>query len=204
MVFGALSQSIPYADSALKENEKWSHFINGVQLWLSGDIGRLEPQIRKVFAEVDPNLAILNMHTLQDQIDVHYDQQRTIAELSTLFGGLAILLASIGLYGVMSYAVERRTGEIGVRMAVGATRGDVILLMLRSAFAQVITGLAVGLTLSFVAGRMLHASLFEVGEVDLAALSAATVVLLLSALIASVIPAQRAADVEPAEALRAD
>ena len=104
----------------------------------------------------------------------------------------------------MSYAVERRTGEIGVRMAVGATRSDVILLMLRSAFAQVITGLAVGLTLSVVAGRMLHASLFEVGEVDLAALSAATVVLLLSALIASVIPAQRAANVEPAEALRAD
>jgi ABC-type antimicrobial peptide transport system permease subunit len=204
MVFGALSQSIPYEDSALKENEKWSHFINGVQLWLNGDIGRLEPQIRKVFAEVDPNLAILNMHTLQDQIDVHYDQQKTVAELSTLFGGLAILLASIGLYGVMSYAVERRTGEIGVRMAVGATRGDVILLMLRSAFAQVITGLAVGLTFSFVAGRMLHARLFEVGEVDLAALSAATVVLLLSALIASVIPAQRAADVEPSEALRAD
>ena len=81
---------------------------------------------------------------------------------------------------------------------------DVILLMLRSAFAQVITGLAVGLTLSFVAGRMLHARLFEVGEVDLAALSAATVVLLLSALIASLIPAWRAADVEPSEALRAD
>lgn len=204
MVFGALSQSIPYENSVLKENEKWSHFINGVQLWLNGDIGRLEPQIREVFAEVDPNLAILNMHTLQDQIDVHYDQQRTVAELSALFGGLAILLASIGLYGVTSYAVERRTGEIGVRMAVGATRGDVILLMLRSAFAQVTTGLAVGLTLSFVAGRMLNARLFEVGDFDLAALSAATVVLLLSALIASVIPAQRAADVEPSEALRAD
>jgi predicted permease len=204
MVFGALSQSIPYTDSALKENEKWSHFINGAQLWLSGDMGRLEPQIRKVFADVDPNLAILNMHPLQEQIEVHYDQQRTVAELSTLFGGLAILLAAIGLYGVTSYAVAQRTGEIGVRMAVGATRGNVILLVLRSAFAQVTTGLALGLTLSFVAGRMLHASLYEVGEIDRAALGAATAILLLSALIASLIPAQRAASVEPTITLRAD
>jgi ABC-type antimicrobial peptide transport system permease subunit len=104
----------------------------------------------------------------------------------------------------MSYSVARRTGEIGVRMAVGATRGNVILLVLRSAFAQVITGLALGLALSFVAGRMLHASLYEVGEIDLAALGAATAVLLFSALIASAIPAQRAASVEPTVALRAD
>jgi len=204
MVFGALSQSIPYTDSALKENEKWSHFINGAQLWMDGDMGRLEPQIRKVFAEVDPNLAIINIHPLRHQIDVHYDQQRTVAELSTLFGGLAILLASIGLYGVMAYAVARRTVEIGVRMAVGATRIHVVLLILRSAFAQVMTGLILGLTLSFVAGRMLHSSLYEVGEMDLAALGIATAVLLLSALIASLIPAQRAASVEPVTALRAD
>lgn len=204
MVFGALSQSIHYADPALKENEKWSHFINGAQIWLNGDMGRMEPQIRKVFAEVDPNLAIINMHPLQQQIDVHYDQQQTVAELSTLFGGLAILLAAIGLYGVMSYAVTRRTVEIGVRMAVGATRSNVILLVLRSAFAQVLVGLALGLTLSFAAGRMLNSSLYEVGEIDLAALGIATAVLLLSALIASLIPAQRAASVEPVTALRAD
>jgi hypothetical protein len=204
MVFGALSQSISYADGALKENEKWSHFINGAQLWIDGNMGRLEPQVRKVFAEVDPNLAIIDMHPLQQQIDVHYDQQRTVAELSTLFGGLAILLASIGLYGVMAYAVARRTVEIGVRMAIGATRINVILLVLRSAFAQVTIGLALGLTLSYFAGRTLHSSLYQVGEVDLAALCVATAVLLLSALIASLIPAQRAASVEPATALRAD
>lgn len=204
MVFGALSQSIPYTDSALRENEKWSHFINGAQLWIDGDMGRLEPQIRKVFAEVDPNLAIINMHPLQQQIDVHYDQQQTVAELSTLFGGLAILLASIGLYGVMSYAVARRTVEIGVRMAIGATRGNVILLVLRSVTAQVAIGLALGLALSYAAGRMLYTSLYQVGEVDLTALSTATAILLLSALVASLIPAQRAASVEPVTALRAD
>jgi ABC-type antimicrobial peptide transport system permease subunit len=146
----------------------------------------------------------MNMHPLQEQIDVHYDQQRTVAELSTLFGALAILLASIGLYGVLSYAVARRTVEIGVRMAVGASRSNVILLVLRSAFAQVVVGLALGLTLSFAAGRMLNSSLYEVGEVDLAALAIATTILLLSALIASLIPAQRAASVEPVTALRAD
>ena len=204
MVFGALSQSINYSDAALKENEKWSHFINGAQLWLSGDMGRLEPDIRKVFAEVDPNLAIQDLHPLQDQIDVHYDQQRTVAELSVLFGGLAILLAAIGLYGVMSYSVARRTGEIGVRMAVGATRTNVILLVLRSAFAQLILGLALGYALTYVSGRMVHASLYQVGKVDLAALSAATTVLLLSGLIASLIPARRAANVEPTIALRTE
>jgi predicted permease len=204
MVFAALSQSIPYTDSALKENEKWSHFINGVQLWLSGDTGRLEPEFRKVFAEVDPNLAILNIHPLQEQIDVHYDQQRTVAELSTLFGGLAILLASIGLYGVLSYAVARRTGEIGVRMALGATRGNVLLLVLRSAFVQVIAGLLLGLALSVVAGRLLHATLYEVGTFDVAALGLATCILVVSALIASLIPARRAASVEPMIALRTE
>ena len=204
MVFGALSQSIAYTDSALKENEKWAHFINGAQLWIDGDMSRLEPQIRQVFAEVDPNFAITDMHPLQQQIDMHYDQQRTVAELCTLFGGLAILLASIGLYGVMAYAVTRRTVEIGVRIAVGATRLNVLLLVLRSAFAQVTIGLALGLALSFVAGRMLHSSLYEVGDVDLAALGSATAILLLSALIASFIPAQRAASVEPVAALRAD
>jgi predicted permease len=204
MVFGALSQSIPFSDGALKENEKWSHFINGAQLWIDGNMGSLEPQIRKVFAEVDPNLAIIDMHPLQEQIDVHYDQQRTVAELCSLFGSLAILLASIGLYGVMAYAVARRTVEIGVRMAIGATRGNVILLVLRSAFAQVVIGLALGLMLSFVAGRMLHSSLYQAGAVDLAALGSATAILLLSALVASLIPAQRAASVEPVTALRAD
>jgi len=204
MVFGALSQSIHYIDPALRENEKWSHFINGAQLWITGSMSRLEPKIRNVFAEVDPNFAIIDIHPLQQQIDVHYDQQRTVAELSTLFSALAILLASIGLYGVMAYAVSRRTVEIGVRMAVGATRVNVVLLMLRAAFAQVTVGLVLGLSLSLAAGRMLHSSLYEVGEVDLAALGIATVILLLSALIASLIPARRAASVNPMTALRSD
>ncbi len=204
MVFGALSQSIHYTDSALRENEKWAHFINGAQLWITGNTSRLEPQIRRVFADVDPNLAIISMHPLQQQIEVHYDQQRTVAELSRLFGALANLLASIGLYGVMAYAVARRTVEIGVRMAVGATRVNVVLLMLWAAFAQVTIGLALGLTLSLVASRMLHSSLYEEGKVDLAALGIATAILLLSALIASWIPAQRAASVNPVTALRAD
>jgi predicted permease len=204
MVFGALSQSIPYTDSALKDNEKWSHFINGAQLWLSGDMGLLERQIRKVFADVDPNLAILDMHPLQEQIDFHFDQQRTVAELSRLFGGVAMLLAAIGLYGVTSYAVARRTSEIGIRIAVGAAPGNVMRMVLSSAFVQVTTGLAFGLAVSLPAGRMVHASLYEVGAIDLAALASATALLLISALIASFIPAQRAASLRPAVALRSD
>jgi hypothetical protein len=204
MVFGALSQSIHYTNPALRENEKWTHFINGAQLWVTGNMSRLEPQIRRVFAEVDPNLAIINIHPLQQQIDVHYDQQRTVAELSMIFGALAILLASIGLYGVMAYAVVRRTVEIGVRVAVGATRVNVVLLMLRAAFAQVTIGLALGMTLSLVANRLLHSSLYEVGEVDLAALGVAAAILVLTALVASLIPAHRAASVNPVTALRVE
>jgi ABC-type antimicrobial peptide transport system permease subunit len=110
-----------------------------------GKIEGLESQVRKALSDVDPNLTLLNMQTMQDEVDLNLDQQRTVAQMTGLFGILALVLAAVGLYGVTAYAVERRTGEIGVRMALGANRSDVMRLVLRGAFLQILIGLAIGI-----------------------------------------------------------
>ena len=125
-----------------------------------------------------------------------------IATLTTLFGVLGLLLAAIGLYGVMAYTVEQRTSEIGVRMAMGADRGNVMKMVLRAAFLQIGIGLALGIPAALVAGRLMKDQLFGVKPWDPSMLALAVLMLGLAALLASVIPARRAAGVEPMVALR--
>ncbi len=127
-----------------------------------------------------------------------------IATLTTLFGGLGLVLAAVGLYGVLAYTVERRTGEIGVRMALGADRGRVVAMVLGGAFWQVGIGLAVGLPAAIGAGTLMSGQLFGVQPWDPVMLAAATLLLGLAALVASVIPAWRAAGIEPMVAIRID
>jgi ABC-type antimicrobial peptide transport system permease subunit len=164
----------------------------------------MEPRIREVFRQVDPNFAITNIQTMQQQVAVNFDQQRLLARLSGLFGVLALLLASIGLYGVTAYNVARRTSEIGIRMAIGANRSHIALLVLRTAFAQIILGLALGLPIAIVIGRLLGSRLYQVGTLDPLSLGIPAAALLLCALVASALPARRAASVEPLEALRTE
>ena len=110
-----------------------THLIESLVLEMHGNIEGLEPQVRRVFADVDPNLTLMNMRTMQEQVANSLDQQRTVAQMTGLFGILAVILAAVGLYGVTAYGVERRTSEIGGRMALGANRGSVIRLVLRGA-----------------------------------------------------------------------
>jgi ABC-type antimicrobial peptide transport system permease subunit len=135
---------------------------------------------------------------------VNFDQQRLLARLSGLFGVLALLLASIGLYGVMAYSVTQRTNEIGIRMAIGANRMHIAALILRSAFAQILLGLALGIPIAMVVGRLLRSRLYELDAIDPLSLLLPTGVLLLCALVASALPARRAASIEPLEALRTE
>jgi ABC-type antimicrobial peptide transport system permease subunit len=165
-------------------------------------MGAIEPRIREAFREVDPNFAITRIQSMRQQVDVNFEQQRLLARLSGLFGVLALLLASIGLYGVMAYSVTRRTNEIGVRMAIGANRMHIAALILRSAFAQVLLGLAIGIPTALVVGRLLHSRLFELDVFDPFSLLLPTLALLLCAFIASALPARHAASIEPLEALR--
>ncbi len=125
-----------------------------------------------------------------------------IATLTMLFGLLGLVLAAVGLYGVMAYTVAQRTSEIGVRMALGADRVSVVGLVLRGAFFQICVGLGLGIPLAIAAGRLMTRQLFGVSPWDPRMLAVATVLLCAAALLASWIPAARAAGVEPMVALR--
>jgi ABC-type antimicrobial peptide transport system permease subunit len=117
---------------------------------------------------------------------------------------LALVLAAIGLYGVTAYTVERRTSEIGVRMALGANRGNIVQLVLRGAFLQILIGLVIGIPVSVVCGRLIAAQLYQVKSWDPLVLGASVAALGICALVASIIPAQRAASINPVQALRTE
>ncbi len=204
MFFVPLAQRVKYDHDLMQMVEDGSHFIEGALLQTHGKVEGLEPQVRRVFSEVDPNLTILEMHPLQEQVDARFDQQRAVAQLVGLIGILALILAAVGLYGVTAFAVERRTSEIGVRMALGANRVNVTKLVLRGAFVQVVIGLLLGIPIAIGCSKLISAQLYQVKGWDPLALTAAVLALGLCALVASIIPAQRAATIDPVKALRTE
>jgi predicted permease len=204
MCFVALTQYIDYKEPLMQMGETRSHFIKSVVLLTHGDRGKLEPQLRRAFSAADPNLTIVDIRTMRQQVDMNFDQQRAVAQLTGLFGIIALILAAVGLYGVTAYTVERRTNEIGVRMALGADRLNVVRLVLRGAFVQIAFGLALGIPVSIAAGKLLSSQLYEVGSSDPLALSIAVVSLAACAFLATMIPARRAASIDPMQALRTE
>jgi ABC-type antimicrobial peptide transport system permease subunit len=134
----------------------------------------------------------------------NFSQQEMLAKLTSLFGVLALTLASVGLYGVTAYSVEHRTSEIGIRMALGADRLNVLRLVLRGAFLQVAIGLAIGVPATILAGRAMTTQLFGVKPYSPDILLVTTLVLSFAALVATVLPARKAASLEPIRALRTE
>jgi predicted permease len=205
LFFVPLAQHTRYDSPMMQSVDDETHFIEGAVLQLrSQSMEGLEPQVRNILADIDPNFVLLNIHTLQEQVDSNLDQQRAIAQMTGLFGFLALVLAAVGLYGVTAYAVERRTSEIGVRMALGANRGNVIRLVLRGAFLQILIGLAIGIPISIGCSRLIANQLYQVKGWDPLALSVSILALGICAFMASIIPAQRAASINPVKALRAE
>jgi ABC-type antimicrobial peptide transport system permease subunit len=186
----------------LQTVDESSHFIEGAVLKLRGSAEGLEPQVRRVFSDIDPDFTVLDIRTMQEQVDAKIDQQRAVAKLTGLFGILALILAAVGLYGVTAYAVEQRTGEIGVRMALGANRANVTALVLRGAFMQILIGLLIGIPVSIACARLIAAQLYHVKGWDPLVLAGAILSLGLCAFFASIVPAQRAASINPVQALR--
>ena len=204
LFFVPLEQHVKYDEPMMQSVEDSGHLIEGAVLKLHGKVENLEPQVRRVFSDVDPNFTVLEIQTMQEQVDGDLEQQRTVAKLVGLFGILALVLAAVGLYGVTAYAVERRTGEIGVRMALGANRGNVIAMVLRGAFLQVLIGLLIGIPVSIGCARLIAAQLYHVKGWDPLVLFGAILALGVCALLASIIPARRAAAVNPVQALRVE
>jgi len=176
--------------------------LNSVILNVSGSAPDPEMSVRKAVAEIDPGLPLFRFVSYDSVVAGNFNQERLVARLTSGFGVLALILASVGLYGVMSYFVARRTSEIGIRMAIGASRSLIVRLVLRGALVQLIGGLALGIPASLFLGRLMASLLFHVSGSAPWALAGASAVLAVCAAIAALLPALRAASLDPVRALR--
>jgi predicted permease len=181
-----------------------SNIINNIVLRVDAKTPDLAPRVQRALGAIDPNLTMLNMFTMHEQLGNLLSHERMIGSLAQVFGILALIVASVGLYGITAYSVARRTGEIGVRTALGATRGQVVGLILRGALAQAGAGLVLGVPAALAAGRVLADKLYGVKTSDPWVLGGAAAVLAVCAAIAGAIPAMRAGTVDPVTALRVD
>ena len=168
----------------------------------TGDAASLVAAIRQEVRTLDQNLPVFNVKTFADQINESVSRERLVALLSSFFGVFALMLASLGLYGVMSYTVSRRTREIGIRMALGADAGKVLWLVTRETLMLVIVGIAIGLPTALAATQMTRGLLFGLAPNDPLTITLATVVMITVAVLAGYLPARRAAHVDPMIALR--
>lgn len=204
MFFVALPQKINYETDADQRPEDQSMYMDTIELHVQGDADAFAPRVRKTLSEVDPNLAPITMRSFDEQVKVRYSGETLVARLSNAFGLIALLLASVGLYGVTAYRVARRTSEVGLRMALGANRNDILALMLRGAFLHIGIGLLIGIPLTFVARHWLQHQLYGISRFSPSSLAIAIVVLGFCAFVASLLPASRAAAIEPMQALRTE
>jgi predicted lysophospholipase L1 biosynthesis ABC-type transport system permease subunit len=162
----------------------------------------IAPAIRQTIRAIDPNLPLTNIQTAGEQMDVTLVAERVTASLSGLFGVLPAVLVIVGLYGLLAYSVESRTSEIGIRTALGATRTDVIGMVLRESVALVVLGLTIGLPLARAASNVIASQLFEIKPSDPVTFAGVAALLLVASAGAAIVPAGRAGSIEPMEALR--
>ena len=203
MYFLPLTQRAGNANNPRDTIDKdMSMYAGAIVIQTAHPISGFEKTVGDTLASINPNLTIVKFQTFQQQIDDRFIQERLIARLTSLFGLLALLLAAIGLYGVTSYSVVRRTPEIGIRMALGAARSRVIGRVMRGAMLQTIAGLAIGIPVAIFCVRYVKSQLYEITSVNVPVMAIAIGVLVLAAAIAGLIPARRAASIDPVRALR--
>jgi predicted permease len=174
----------------------------------SGNAGAIVQRIREAVVAVDPSMPMFDVHTLEEEMGAALVQHRLIALLSSLFGALALLLACVGLYGLLAFGLVQRTGELGIRMALGAQRGDVVWMVIREAWTLVAMGIAIGVPAAFIVARIaatkIEGLLFHLRATDPATLAVSAVALALVATAAAYLPARRASRVDPMAALRSE
>jgi predicted permease len=181
-----------------------SLFLHDIVIMTRPGAGVSVPQLLRAIASVDPNLPVPSIRTFREEVAGQFTQQRLIARLTSFFGILSLVLASVGLYGVIAYNAGRRVGEIGVRVALGADRRDIVRLVLRGAFGMILVGLLLGLPLALAAGRFLGSQLYGLNPYDPVVMATAVLALGVAALPASLVPAYRASRMSLLDALRTE
>jgi macrolide transport system ATP-binding/permease protein len=203
MYFLPLTQRAGSADDPKEPIDKdLSMYAGAMVIQTAHPIAGLEKIVADTLSGINSNLTIVKFQTFQQQVDDRFIQERLIARLTSLFGLIALLLAAVGLYGVTAYTVERRTPEIGIRMALGAARSNVIGTVIRGAMLQAMAGLVIGIPVAIFCVRYVKSQLFEITSVNAPVMCIAIGVLVIAAAIAGMIPAARAASIDPVRALR--
>jgi len=179
-----------------------NRYNSWMEVRTAGDPASAAASVRAALTELDPNLPVPSIHTIQEHVNTFTSRETLISQLSIFFALLALLLVCIGLYGVMTYSVVRRTNEIGVRMALGAQQGGVLWLILRESIVVLLVGIAVGVPATLGAMRLIESALFGLKPSDPLTLAGAAAVVAAVTLLASYLPARRATQVDPMVALR--
>jgi putative ABC transport system permease protein len=204
MYFLAQGQRVTGVKPRYDQFQDRSEYLNAIEIQTAGNVPGLEAQVRHAIGQINADLAIIDFESFTEQVQGNFTQQAMIAKLTSFFGLLALVLASIGLYGVTAYSVERRTSEIGIRMALGADRTSVLRMVLQGAFLQVGIGLAIGIPVAILGGHAMASQLFGVKPWDPIILSLTLLVLCAAAFVAALVPARIAAGLEPMRALRTE
>jgi len=192
----------PMVFPAILQDTSQTALSGGVILRTTGDPASMAATVRQAIAEADANLPVTETRTLTNQIASTFDVERVAAELVSFFGGLALLLACVGLYGVVMQGVSRRTNEIGVRMALGARGRDILWMVLRNTITLLVAGLAIGIPVALTATRLVKSQLYGVGAADALSFIIGAVILVSVVIFAGLLPARRAMRVDPMVALR--
>jgi macrolide transport system ATP-binding/permease protein len=205
MYFIPMTQRIPESARRRPIEQDTGLYAGAIVIQTDRPMENIQSIARQTLAAINPNLSVVKFQTFDEQIADRFTQDRMITRLMTLFGILALLLATLGLYGVTAYTVARRTSEIGIRMALGANRGSVVGMIMRGAMLQTAIGLAaIGIPVAWFCVRYIESQLYESRGMSLAVLTIATLTLTTAAATAGLIPAQRAASTNPSQALRTE
>ncbi len=175
-----------------------------IELHTASDPAAILPQVRSVIASIDRDLPLTDVRTMDQQVASTLANERIFAQLTGAFGIIALILAAIGVYGIMAYNVARRTGEIAIRMALGAQRTQVLTMVLRESITLALTGIVLGIAGALALARLIQSMLYGIAPSDPITLAASAILLLVIALAAALGPARRAAKVDPMQALRHD
>jgi ABC-type antimicrobial peptide transport system permease subunit len=196
---------IPLAQVTGKHGEGiQDSFASTILLRTAGDPTSTISELRSAIADIDPNLAILQVRTMQEHLEAMMSQETLVTRLTAIFALLAVLLAAIGLYGVMSFNVVRRSNEIGIRIALGATGRGVQWMVLRESLALLAAGLVFGIPIALAAARLIRAQLYQMSPFDPVIFIGATAGIAVVTVLAAWLPARRAAAVDPMTALRCE